>query len=103
MTGEPLVRRSDDNAEALKKRLSAYHKQTAPLVGYYQKRGLHTRIDATLAPQNVFENIKKVFETAKSKDHVIFLWWRAGLFLGETCCGVGIKSLRTNGSGKKLE
>lgn len=73
VTGEPLVRRSDDNAEALKKRLSAYHKQTAPLVGYYQKRGLHTRIDATLAPQNVFENIKKVFETAKSKDHVIFL------------------------------
>ncbi|XP_077518377.1 adenylate kinase-like [Amblyomma americanum] len=73
VTGEPLVRRADDNAEALKKRLDSYHKMTKPLVGYYQKRGLHTRIDASLSPQNVFENIKKIFETAKSKDHVIFL------------------------------
>ncbi|KAL3213227.1 hypothetical protein MRX96_035571 [Rhipicephalus microplus] len=73
VTGEPLVRRPDDNPEALKKRLVAYHKQTAPLVGYYQKRGIHTRVDATLAPQKVFENIKKIFDTAKSKDHVIFL------------------------------
>ncbi|XP_037286264.2 adenylate kinase 2 [Rhipicephalus microplus] len=73
VTGEPLVRRPDDNPEALKKRLVAYHKQTAPLVGYYQKRGIHSRVDATLAPQKVFENIKKIFDTAKSKDHVIFL------------------------------
>ena len=34
ITGEPLVQRSDDNAEALKKRLATYHKQTAPVVGY---------------------------------------------------------------------
>lgn len=73
ITGEPLVRRADDNADALKKRLEVYHRQTSPLVGYYQKRGLHTRIDASLAPPKVFENIKNVFETAKSKDHVIFL------------------------------
>ncbi|KAH7968902.1 adenylate kinase [Rhipicephalus sanguineus] len=73
VTGEPLVRRPDDNPEALKKRLAAYHKQTAPLVGYYQKRGIHSRVDATLTPPKVFENIKKIFDDAKSKDHVIFL------------------------------
>nr|XP_017016126.2 adenylate kinase-like [Drosophila takahashii] len=37
VTGEPLIRRSDDNAEALKKRLEAYHKQTRPLVDYYER------------------------------------------------------------------
>ena len=39
VTGEPLMKRSDDNAEALKKRLQAYHEQTKPLVSYYNKRG----------------------------------------------------------------
>ncbi|KAK9758861.1 Adenylate kinase, active site lid [Popillia japonica] len=37
ITGEPLIRRSDDNVEALKKRLEAYHNQTKPLVNYYNK------------------------------------------------------------------
>ena len=39
VTGEPLIRRSDDNPEALKKRLESYHKSTKPLVDYYSKRG----------------------------------------------------------------
>jgi adenylate kinase len=41
--GEPL--RSDDNAEALKKRLDAYRGQTAPLVGYYSGKGMLWTID----------------------------------------------------------
>ncbi len=31
VTGEPLVKRKDDNAETLKARLDAFHKQTAPV------------------------------------------------------------------------
>ncbi|KAF0292371.1 Mitochondrial folate transporter/carrier [Amphibalanus amphitrite] len=38
VTGEPLMRRSDDNAESLKKRLDYYHKQTKPLCDYYSGR-----------------------------------------------------------------
>ena len=34
---EPLVRRPDDNEEALKTRLAAYHAQTKPLADYYAK------------------------------------------------------------------
>jgi adenylate kinase len=45
--GEPL--RSDDNAEALKKRLDAYRGQTAPLVGYYSGKGMLRTIDG-MAP-----------------------------------------------------
>jgi adenylate kinase len=40
LTGEPLIRRDDDNFDALKKRLEAYHKQTKPLVDYYSFRGM---------------------------------------------------------------
>ena len=35
VTGEPLVQRSDDNEETVKKRIAAYHSQTKPLVNYY--------------------------------------------------------------------
>jgi adenylate kinase len=45
--GEPL--RADDNAEALKKRLDAYRRQTAPLIGYYAGRGMLRTIDG-MAP-----------------------------------------------------
>ena len=31
ITGEPLIRRKDDNAETLKARLSAFHAQTTPV------------------------------------------------------------------------
>lgn len=42
-TGAEL--RSDDNPEVLKKRLSAYRHQTAPLVEHYQQKGLLKSVD----------------------------------------------------------
>ena len=36
LTGEALVQRDDDREETVRKRLSVYHQQTAPLVGFYQ-------------------------------------------------------------------
>lgn len=67
MTGEPLVKRSDDNAETLKKRLESYHKQTTPLIDYYQKRGLHQKIDAAKSPDEVYKSLLAAFKKAKSK------------------------------------
>lgn len=57
VTGEPLIQRSDDNAEALKKRLVTYHKQTAPVVGYYQKTGIWKGIDASQEPGQVWKSL----------------------------------------------
>jgi len=34
-TGEDLIQRKDDNAEVLRKRMQAYHSQTAPILSYY--------------------------------------------------------------------
>lgn len=67
VTGEPLIRRSDDNAEALKKRLEAYHTQTSPLVSYYALRGLHYKVDASQSASRVFENIDSIFLGQRQK------------------------------------
>ena len=37
MTGEPLMQRSDDTEETVRKRLKIYHDQTRPLIEFYQK------------------------------------------------------------------
>uniref|UniRef100_A0A0B7B867 Adenylate kinase n=1 Tax=Arion vulgaris TaxID=1028688 RepID=A0A0B7B867_9EUPU len=73
VTGEPLIRRADDNAEALKKRLESYHKQTKPLVDYYSKQGLHAAVDASLPSKAVFAAIQSIFSAATAKDQIIFM------------------------------
>ncbi|KAL1921292.1 uncharacterized protein VTP21DRAFT_11008 [Calcarisporiella thermophila] len=62
VTGEPLIQRSDDNEQTLKKRLDAYHKQTAPVVEYYRKKGLWSGVDAAQSPQVVWSSLLAIFE-----------------------------------------
>lgn len=44
--GTGFKRRADDNAETVRERLKAYHDQTAPLIAYYDGKGVLQRIDA---------------------------------------------------------
>jgi adenylate kinase len=37
VTGEPLVQRPDDTEETVKARLKTYHRQTKPLIDYYEQ------------------------------------------------------------------
>lgn len=62
-----MIRRSDDNPEALKKRLIAYHTQTKPLAAYYALRGIHYKIDAAQSANSVFANIDKIFLQNRAK------------------------------------
>jgi len=48
-----FVRRKDDTAETVAKRLSAYHEQTAPLLPYYAKRGMLKTIDGAAPVEQV--------------------------------------------------
>lgn len=57
VTGEDLIQRSDDNVEALKKRLTSYHNQTEPVVGYYKEQDVWTGVDATQKPAEVWSAI----------------------------------------------
>ncbi len=56
--GEPV--RADDNPEALKKRLHAYRKQTAPLIDYYGKKGSLKTIDGMAAIADVAQAIDRI-------------------------------------------
>ena len=62
VTGEPLIQRSDDNADALKKRLVTYHAQTSPVVGYYKSTGIWKGIDASQQPGQVWDSLLKIFD-----------------------------------------
>lgn len=46
VTGEPLVRRSDDNPDSIRRRLQTFHDATKPLVEYYKKTGLLIPVDS---------------------------------------------------------
>lgn len=65
VTGEPLIQRSDDNAETLKKRLSTYHAQTSPVVAYYQRTGIWRPVDAAQEPGQVWRSLLQVFGDEK--------------------------------------
>lgn len=60
--GEPL--RSDDNPESLKKRLSAYHAQTAPLAAYYRDRGILKTTNGMAPIETVTRAIGRLLEPA---------------------------------------
>jgi adenylate kinase len=53
--GGELFQRDDDREETIRHRLEVYADQTAPLVGYYAKRGLLVGIDATGPVEDVTE------------------------------------------------
>lgn len=44
--GTAFKRRADDNAGTVRERLKAYHAQTAPLISYYDAKGVLQQIDA---------------------------------------------------------
>ncbi|MBN2752611.1 MAG: adenylate kinase [Rhodospirillaceae bacterium] len=48
-----FIRRKDDTAETVATRLQAYHEQTAPLLPYYEQRGLLKTIDGAAAIDEV--------------------------------------------------
>ena len=64
ITGEPLIQRSDDNVEALRKRLKVFHSQTGPVVDYYKQKGIWSPIDAAQSPNLVWENLRAALKKA---------------------------------------
>ncbi len=58
--GTELSIRKDDKLEAVKNRLKVYADSTKPLVTWYKDHGLLRIVDASKAPDGVFEAIKDV-------------------------------------------
>jgi adenylate kinase len=58
--GEPL--RPDDNPQSLKKRLDAYRARTAPLTGYYARKGILRTVDGMASIEEVAAAIAAVLQ-----------------------------------------
>jgi adenylate kinase len=59
-SGGPV--RADDNPDAFKVRLSAYHAQTAPVAAYYSQRGLLKTVDGMAPVDAVTSAIEQLLE-----------------------------------------
>ncbi len=49
--------RTDDTPDTIRKRLEVYRSATAPLISYYERQGVVTRIDATGTIKNVARRV----------------------------------------------
>ncbi|MBI4852625.1 MAG: adenylate kinase [Acidobacteria bacterium] len=60
--GRNLIHRSDDNAESIEKRLQEYHKNTAPLIKYYNDKNCLSTVDGAKPAEEVFDLICNIFQ-----------------------------------------
>lgn len=61
--GRTLVRRKDDEPDAIRNRLAVYEKQTAPVVAWYSaKNGSVRRIDALGSMEDVFARVARALD-----------------------------------------
>ncbi|MBR0419171.1 MAG: adenylate kinase [Erysipelotrichaceae bacterium] len=60
--GADLIQRKDDNLDSLKVRLGEYHKNTQPVIEYYEAMDLVKQVDASRAIEEVFADVKSILE-----------------------------------------
>ena len=60
--GNDLIQRDDDKPETVLSRLTVYHNQTAPLVDYYQAKGLLHKIDGAQDVEAIYNAILGTLE-----------------------------------------
>jgi len=63
--GEELIQRKDDNPETVQNRLNVYHSQTAPLISFYQQRGLLKTFDGMQDIDVVYDSIMAALRKAE--------------------------------------
>lgn len=60
--------RSDDTEEVIRRRLQVYERNTAPLIEFYEERGILVRIDGTGTVDEVTDRIEKGIEPLVNDD-----------------------------------
>ena len=68
--GSALVQRDDDRAETVRHRLDVFHRQTKPLIDYYDEQGLLRRFDGTRAPDEVNGHIRATLATLRLEEEM---------------------------------
>ncbi|MBO4919580.1 MAG: adenylate kinase [Erysipelotrichaceae bacterium] len=60
--GGSLIQRKDDNPDSLKVRLQEYHKNTQPVIEYYEEMGIVRHVDASKSKDEVYDDVKAILE-----------------------------------------
>jgi adenylate kinase len=68
--GSRLIQRDDDDEDTVRTRLEVYREQTAPLVDYYEDRGLLKRFDGQREPQEVHDHIRATLATLRLEEQI---------------------------------
>jgi adenylate kinase len=68
--GSRLTQRDDDREETVRKRLEVFHRQTKPLVRFYEERDLLKRFDGTRSPTEVHDHIRATIATLRLEDEL---------------------------------
>ncbi len=68
--GSRLVQRDDDKPETVQHRLEVFHEQTAPVVAYYEKKGLLRLFDGQRSPGEVHAHIRATLATLRLEENL---------------------------------
>jgi adenylate kinase len=68
--GSQLIQRDDDKPDVVRERLQVYHRDTAPLVNYYEDRGMLAHIDGSRPPTEVHDHIRATVATWRLEDEL---------------------------------
>jgi adenylate kinase len=66
--GGKLVVRDDDKPEVIRNRLAQYEEKTAPLVDYYENKGILKHVDGAHTPDEVSEKIRAILATQRMEE-----------------------------------
>ncbi len=59
ISGEDLVHRKDDNAETVRNRLEVFRNTIAPILDYYESKGVLVSIDASRSANEVYDLVEQ--------------------------------------------
>ena len=68
--GGRLVVRDDDKPEVVRHRLEQYEEKTAPLISYYEDKGILRRVDGQHTPEEVADRIRALLATLQMEEQL---------------------------------
>ena len=63
--GGELIQRPDDQEEVIRERLTAYERQTRPLVDYYRRQSVLEDVDGSAEPEVVTQSVLRILTRAE--------------------------------------
>ena len=68
--GARLLQRDDDREDTIRRRLEVYHEQTAPLIDYYESRGLLRRFDGQRPVEELGDRIRATLAAQRLEERL---------------------------------